>query len=236
MSQPEHSDRQRLTNRLIGYLFPKIFHLLYNEFAWSYDLVADIVSLGRWKSWINCVLPYLDKPNILELGYGPGHLQSALREDTASTFGIDSSKYMARIAANRLRQDGFSPHLVLGISQNLPYPDNTFNYVVCTFPSDYINNQMTLQEIWRVLDKSGELIVLAFAWITGDRWLERFAAWLFRWTNQSPDIDISKLSDHYYPQLSEASSVGFQFSSDTLIQNSSRLLILRARKTLTTTH
>lgn len=236
MSQPENSARQRFTFRLIGYLFPKIFHLLYNEFAWSYDLVADMVSLGRWKSWVYCVLPYLDKPNILELGYGPGHLQSALRKDSTSTFGIDSSRYMARIAINRLRQHGISPHLVLGKSQNLPYPDNTFNYVVCTFPSDYINEQMTLQEIWRVLDISGELIVLAFAWITGDRWLERFAAWLLRRTNQSPDIDLLKLSDHYFPQLSEASSIGFQFSSDTIVQNSSRLLIFRAKKTITAAH
>ena len=60
--------------RLIFSLLRPVYYLLYHHFAWTYDLVADIVSLGQWKDWVRTALPYLDGC-VLELGYGPGHLQ-----------------------------------------------------------------------------------------------------------------------------------------------------------------
>ena len=35
------------------------FALLYGPMAWSYDLVADLVSIGRWKHWIGTVHPFI---------------------------------------------------------------------------------------------------------------------------------------------------------------------------------
>jgi ubiquinone/menaquinone biosynthesis C-methylase UbiE len=49
------------------------------SFAWSYDLVAAVVSLGQWNHWVGSVLPYLPGVNILEIGHGPGHLQRLLK-------------------------------------------------------------------------------------------------------------------------------------------------------------
>lgn len=230
MAQPKKLNQQTFGKRLVGFIFSIFFRFLYNEFAWSYDLVADIVSLGRWKSWIYTMIPYLNQPNILELGYGPGHLQAALREKIPSTFGIDASRYMAKQAARRLRQRGSNANLVIGRAQLLPYPSRSFNSVVSTFPSDYIFAPQTLQEIWRVLDHSGELIVLASAWITGDRFLERFSAWVFRWTNQSPDFELDSALDHYIPESSDSFLNEFKFSREIIIQESSKLLIIRARK------
>ena len=74
------------------------FHLLYHQFAWTYDWVAAIVSLGRWKDWISATLPYLDGPLVLEIGHGPGHLQVALQAKGIQAVGLDASAQMGRQA------------------------------------------------------------------------------------------------------------------------------------------
>ncbi len=56
------------------------FRLLYHQFAFTYDLVAATVSLGRWKDWVLSVVPFIEGTRILEIGHGPGHLQRALLE------------------------------------------------------------------------------------------------------------------------------------------------------------
>ena len=50
---------------------------LYTQMAWTYDLVAAVVSVGMWTSWVRSTLTYLNGPQVLELGHGPGHLQIA---------------------------------------------------------------------------------------------------------------------------------------------------------------
>ena len=64
--------------RVMQTLLRIFFQLLYHPFAWAYDLVAGLVSLGRWKSWVLCGLPLL-AGRVLEIGFGPGHLQAALQ-------------------------------------------------------------------------------------------------------------------------------------------------------------
>jgi len=79
------------------------FNLLYHPFAWTYDLVAAIVSLGRWQDWLMQAMPYLSG-RVLEIGFGPGHLQVALNEAGMQAFGLDESRQMGRQARRRLWQ------------------------------------------------------------------------------------------------------------------------------------
>ena len=216
--------------QFIGYLLKIFFNLLYNQYAWTYDWVADLVSLRRWQIWVYSVLPYLESSPILELGHGPGHLQIKLNGLEKSTFGIDVSAKMVRIAGQRLQENNFIPCLVVGGALDLPYPDHTFKRVVSTFPSEYINNRETLKEIWRVLDQSGELIILITAWITGEKWYEKMVAWLFRVTGQAPGPNQPVISQQDYFQLSAAHEVGFQVTSHFIDLDSSRVLIIQANK------
>lgn len=216
--------------QFIEYLLKIFLDLLYNQFAWAYDWVADLVSLRRWRIWVYSVLPYLESSPILELGHGPGHLQKKLNGLEYSTFGIDVSGKMVRIAGRRLREDNYIPCLVVGRAQDLPYPDQTFKRVVATFPSEYINSRETLKEIWRVLDQSGELIILITAWITGDKFLEKLAAWTFHVTGQAPDPIQPGIAQQDFFQLSAAQEVGFLVTSHLLDLDSSRVMIIKARK------
>ena len=63
---------QAWMQKLLAFFFRQLYH----RFAWAYDLVAGFVSLGQWNNWIYEILPLISGTKILELGFGPGHLQS----------------------------------------------------------------------------------------------------------------------------------------------------------------
>jgi len=78
--------------------------LLKEQTQRAYDWIADIVSIGRWKTWVYSVIPFLGENMILELGCGPGHLQVAHSSGDASMFGIDSSWQMLKQARRGRRR------------------------------------------------------------------------------------------------------------------------------------
>ena len=145
------------------------FNLLYHPFAWMYDLVAGIVSLGRWRGWVLQARPFL-RGRVLELGFGPGHLQEALEQAGLEAFGLDESRPMARQARRRLRRQKYPVRLANGYAQGLPFQGNSFDCVAATFPSEYIFEAQTLAEIRRVLRPHGRLVIVPSAWITGRGW------------------------------------------------------------------
>jgi ubiquinone/menaquinone biosynthesis C-methylase UbiE len=206
--------------------FMRIFYkLLYHRMAWTYDFVAATVSVGMWQEWVKSVIPYLKGPHILELGHGPGHLQKALLDDQppgSFTAGLDFSPQMGRMAQRRLRRWGKEASLVNGDARKLPFDNESFNAIVATFPSEYMYNLKTLAEIHRVLKIDGELVVLPLAYITGKRPMDRAAAFLFKVTGQAPEIEQS--------DLKPAKKAGFDFETNWIELDKSKLLIIIARK------
>ncbi len=173
-------------NTLMARLLTVFFRLLYHPFAWTYDMVAAAVSFGQWRRWVFAAADLLEGPRVLELGYGPGHLQVQLVRQGFQVYGLDESMQMARQATRRLRRDTGGVKLSRGLAQALPYPSNTFDNVVATFPTQYIVNPNTLAEIYRVLKPGGRLVVLFSAWVTGKSVPERALALLYQVTGQSP--------------------------------------------------
>lgn len=166
------------------------FYLLYQPLAWSYDAVAWLVSLGRWRSWVNSILPQLSADGrVLELGHGPGHLQVAMRNQGLEPVGIDLSAQMGRLAARRLSSVKDFLMLARADGRRLPFRSGAFQHIVATFPTEYILQASTLAEARRTLATTGSLVLLPVAWITGRNLLERLAAALFRVTNQAGEWD-----------------------------------------------
>jgi ubiquinone/menaquinone biosynthesis C-methylase UbiE len=172
-------------SNLLSRLLRLFFYLIYQPLAWSYDLVAWVVSLGQWNTWILSTLPWLPGPRILELGHGTGHLQLALHQKMVRVIGLDQSRQMGFLTYRRLRKAGSPGNLSRGVAQHIPYAAASFEQVVSTFPSEYIVQPETLSEIRRVLRPNGRLVVLPVAWIRSQRHLGRLAAWLFRVTGQA---------------------------------------------------
>ena len=228
---------RKLFHRALARLLGLFFRLLYHQFAWTYDWVADAVSLGMWQDWILEILPFINNWPVLELGHGPGHLQSALNQRGFHTFGLDASRQMGRLTLKRLRRNGFSPSLVNGIAQTLPFSKDTFRTVVSTFPAEFIADAQTLSEIWRVLVNGGDLYILPIAWITGKRWTERLAAWIFCFTKQSPNYQATNngelnLADWTSQWLNPPRQIGFRLEVEQVILKSSSLLMIHGVKHL----
>jgi len=209
-------------NRFLAYFLKHFFDFLYHQGAFTYDVVAASVSLGRWKDWVASVLPYITSQCVLELGHGPGHLQQALLKRGIRTIGMDESLHMGRLALSNLHKAGLSSCLVNGLAQNLPFPDQIYQQVVSTFPTQYILAKETLAEIYRVLTPGGSLVVMPVAWITGSAWYERLFAELFRITGQAPEWD-----SQFIKPFIEA---GFQIQIEYQFIHSSKIMIIEAIK------
>jgi ubiquinone/menaquinone biosynthesis C-methylase UbiE len=162
------------------------FKLLYHQFAWAYDGVAWVVSLGAWQQWTRCVIPYVKGSKILEIGFGPGHLLAALAREGYTAFGLDESQQMIKIAQNRLHRKNSPALLLRGKAEALPLANGCIHQVVMTFPAEYILNPTSFAEVHRILIDGGEAHILPFAWITGRSPWHRLAAWVNRISGEAP--------------------------------------------------
>lgn len=195
------------------------FHLLYHPFAFTYDLVAAVVSFGNWKDWVFSILPFIEGTRILELGHGPGHLQRLLHDRGLSPVAIDESPQMGGVAKRRL---GPSQKLTRGLAQSLPYQSETFDTILSTFPAEYIFDMQTLSEAHRVLRNRSRLIVLLAAWPKN-----LFLAWLFKVTGQSPSETEESIKLKIKERLADTD---FRVIVETVEVKSSKLLIVIAVK------
>jgi ubiquinone/menaquinone biosynthesis C-methylase UbiE len=161
------------------------FHLLYHQFAFTYDAVAWFVSLGQWQVWGRTALKRVRGQRVLEIGHGPGHLLIALaRLGHLRPIGIDLSPEMIRIAHRNIRQAGVKAPQVRCRVQELPFRSGVFDSVVSTFPSDYIGDLATLREVQRVTNEQGRLIVVFGAQLIGREPSKLLIEWLYRLTGQ----------------------------------------------------
>lgn len=208
---------------LIRSILRLFFRCLYHPLAFSYDWVAAAVSLGHWNEWGRAALDHLHGPRLLELGHGPGHLQPVLRELGFWTAGLDESAQMSRMAARRLRSNGFAEvRLVRSMAQAIPFAAESFDSIVSVFPSEYIFDAATLGEARRVLVPGGRLVVLPAAWPAN-----RLLGWLFQITRQAPPLTLDIIRERFRQPLMDA---GFQVQIETRALQSGVVLMGVATK------
>jgi ubiquinone/menaquinone biosynthesis C-methylase UbiE len=215
------------------------FRLLYHQFAFTYDLVAATVSFNRWKEWVMSVLPFIEGKRVLEIGHGPGHLQRVLQACNLVSVGIDESAQMGRLARrnmarrtnrNKSPQDiaYTQSNLTRGLAQFLPFPKESFDTVVSTFPAEYIFDHKTLAEAERILTAKGRFVIVPGAVITGRSVRDRALALLFRVTGETPPNLSEILRERSNQPFAKA---GFQVEAHEIEVKSSLVFVLVATKT-----
>lgn len=202
-----------------------MYHLLYHQLSWSYDVAAWLVSLGNWSQWTEAGLSFLHTPNVLEIGFGPGHLLDKMAALGIKCIGIDASQQMCTKAVKNIascNDYAQSPIIVRGSSFSLPFPDRLFNSVIATFPSNYIFNHDTFKEAARVLVPGGNLIIVLSAVIIGNRICERMVAWLF---GSSSD------NDHWQEaMIKPIANPLFSLSFHWITLSTSKVLVIEGNK------
>lgn len=209
------------------------FHHLYHRLAGAYDLISWLVSLGGWREWVRSVIPLLPPGAILELGFGPGHLQLDLHALGRRVTGLDESMPMNRQAHRRLVFAGFSPALARGLAQALPFANGSFDCVVATFPAPFIFSPQTAAEVARVLRPGGCLVALLAFRPALTRPGARLVRALFALTGQLPrrDLDTVPIGGSYR-------EAGFQVettwrrTADRRITLAGEMLVIKAVKPL----
>jgi SAM-dependent methyltransferase len=145
---------------LAGRLYLWATYRLYAELAFAYDAAAWIVSLGRWDRWRRMALDYVPAGPVLEVGFGTGDLLMEMARRGWDVTGLDPSPAMHRVTARKMRRRGLWAPRLQGTAESLPFPDQAFGAIVCTFPAGYIGDPATLREFRRVLrHPDGRLII-----------------------------------------------------------------------------
>ncbi len=172
---------ERLWWRSVGFGF----RLLYNEMAFTYDKVSNVVSLGVWRCWVRSALAHLEGESpVLELAHGTGNLQIDLHEAGYRAIGYDLSAGMGRIAQGKLARRGIEARLTRGRAQQLPFASGSMAAVVSTFPTDFIGKRETVNEVYRVLKPGGVFVIVPNAQLTGGDVSVKGLEWLYRITGQ----------------------------------------------------
>jgi ubiquinone/menaquinone biosynthesis C-methylase UbiE len=199
------------------------FRLLYNELAWTYDLVSWSVSVGQWRSWQRAALPYLTAGPVLEMAHGTGNFLLDLQAGGRAPVGLDLSPAMGRIARRKLRARGAAAPLVQGRVQALPFAGGAFGSLAATFPTEFIVDPAAIAEFQRVLVPGGVLVLIPLAQITGPALPDRLARWLFHITEQASDAWLEPLTRLYEP-------AGFSTRVERVQLPRSVVTVIRAEK------
>lgn len=167
------------------------FRLLYHELAFTYDGVSRAVSLGHWRLWQRSVLRFMPPPSagpILELAQGTGDLQIDLQRAGYATIALDRSLNMNRLARRKLHRHGLRADCVQADALALPLGAGAIRLAVCTFPSNFLFQRDTLDELARVLAPGGRLIVVLIGQLHGRGVIKWLIHWLYWLTGQRDTI------------------------------------------------
>lgn len=103
---------------------------------------------------------FTDK-RVLEIGSGSGMNLFPLTDMAAEVVGVEPVglyRQMCEIIAEREGITGFS--VTDGDAENLPFPDESFDTILCVTAHQYFNIEPALTEIVRVLKPQGSLIII----------------------------------------------------------------------------
>ena len=116
-----------------------------------YDLINTVLTFGFDKSWRKKAVSNLVGKSVLDLGSGTGAAYEQLLN--FETTALDPDKKMLELNA--------FDNKVLGSAENLPFEDNSFDNVFCSFVWRNVSNtNNAMNEVYRVLRPGGKFILL----------------------------------------------------------------------------
>ena len=154
-------------------------------YARWYDLIMTLMTFGKEKKLRQDTIKLArvnPGDNVLEVGCGTGSLTLAVKEQVGLSgvvAGIDIAPEMVAKARRKATRIGADVSFQEGSIANIPFPDNHFDVVMCSFmifhmPEDVRRKGFT--EIYRVLKSGGHLFILDAA--ISDKQKTRHPDWM----------------------------------------------------------
>ena len=142
---------------------PKDVAAMFDQVAKRYDLLNDLLSLGRTKAWRKVVVQTIaPRPGmrILDCAAGTGSSTAPLAAAGAEAIASDFSLGMLEAGAARERSLSF----IAADNLALPFADKSFDVVTISFGlRNVADTKRALEEAYRVTAPGGRLVVCEFS-------------------------------------------------------------------------
>ena len=140
---------------------------MFDNISGNYDGLNRVISLGidmKWRKKVVALVAEKNPETILDIATGTGDLVIMMANTSAKKIiGLDISSGMLEVGKQKIKAKNLTEkiEMVLGDSENMPYPDNYFDAITVSFG---IRNFETLEkglaEIYRVLKPNGIFVIL----------------------------------------------------------------------------
>jgi demethylmenaquinone methyltransferase/2-methoxy-6-polyprenyl-1,4-benzoquinol methylase len=144
---------------------------MFDNIAGKYDLLNRVLSMGIDKGWRKKMvrqLHALPSSKVLDVATGTADvaLDIVKAHDDLSVTGLDLSAEMLRYGQEKIDKQSFQDRisLIKGDSEQLPFGKNEFGAATIAFGiRNFERPQKGLEEIYRVLQPGGKLLILEFS-------------------------------------------------------------------------
>lgn len=144
---------------------------MFNSIAGKYDFLNHFLSLGIDRIWrkiaIKSALEFQPR-TILDVATGTGDMAIAAAKVSPDlkVTGVDIASQMLDEGRKKIAAQGLTDiiKLELGDSETLPFPDGSFDAVMCAYGvRNFEDLEKGLKQMCRVLKPGGRLVVLEFS-------------------------------------------------------------------------
>lgn len=159
---------------------PKEVAAMFDGVAKRYDIVNDLLSLGRTKAWRRAATKIIAPApgmKILDIAAGPGSSSEPLHKAGATVFSTDFSEGMLAQGRKSRPYLNFSKADAL----NLPFDDDYFDVATISFGlRNTVDYHKALAEALRVVKKGGRMVVVEFSHPTWRPFRSLYMGYLMR--------------------------------------------------------
>lgn len=159
---------------------PNEVSAMFDGVALRYDIINDLLSLGRTKAWRKVATKIINpKPGmkILDIAAGTGSSSRPLKDAGADVIPLDFSKGM--LAAGKHRHPDLP--FTHGDALNLPFKDKEFDVTTISFGLRNTNDTVkALKEALRVTKPGGRIVVVEFSHPTNKVFRNIYMKYLIR--------------------------------------------------------
>ena len=140
---------------------------MFDTISGSYDGLNRVISLGidvKWRKKVVNLVAKKNPENILDIATGTGDLAILMTQTSAKKIvGLDLSVGMLDVGKQKIIDKHLTDkiEMVVGDSENIPYPDNYFDAITVSFGiRNFETLEKGLSEIYRVLKPNGIFVIL----------------------------------------------------------------------------